>query len=104
MRQSRGDWQTGNYGFPKRYVVAALSRGTLATAEEVRSGWTEFEENWYKEHLMKTSPTNSSGGSAHPVGFPLDSPAGRSRRIRRLALVWSNKNVVSSKQTYTTKI
>lgn len=89
VRQSTGNWQRGNYGFPERRVIMPLLEGSLSRSEDIRLGYAEYEEGLYQEHCSRRP---MSGGTAHSQMSPLDGISlreARSRRVRRLALVSS---------------
>lgn len=91
VRQSRGNWEIANqtHGFrKKKYIIPPLGNGTLEVSENKRMGTIQAEESWYQEHLSKPLPSNATSiGVPAAVGSPVESPEGRSRRIRRLAAV-----------------
>lgn len=87
VRQSTGNWQRGNYGFPERRVILPVSRGVLAKSDEKRLANAEMEESTYKEHLSRRP---LSGGTVHPLVSPTEGISlreARLRRVRRLPLV-----------------
>lgn len=88
VRQSRGNWQADCYGFQKKsYLVVPLSQGLLECTENRRAGLLESEENWYMDHLTKCPVSGAAIGIPAALGSAVESPEGRSRRIRRLAAV-----------------
>jgi hypothetical protein len=86
VRQSRGDWHTGNFGLAKRNVIPPLTIGTANSLEEYRLSAVEAEEAWYREQSALNSPTNGSNYASNALGSPvIGTPGGRARRIRYLA-------------------
>ncbi|ODM99229.1 PH-interacting protein [Orchesella cincta] len=83
VRQSTGNWQRGNYGFPERKVIMPLSRGMLAVSEDSRQGLAELEDSFYKEENSKRS---ASGAHLQISTVDASGREARSRRVRRLAL------------------
>lgn len=64
-----------------------MSKAILERCENKRSGLFEAEETWYLEHLTKCPISGTTLGVPAAVGTPVESPEGRSRRIRRIAAV-----------------
>lgn len=86
VRQSRGNWQRGNYGFPERKVIMPLNKACLGRSEETRLGYAEAEESYYKENSSRR-PTSATSSPEENITGVITSREARSRRIRRLPLV-----------------